>query len=41
MHPFFDGNGRTILLAMNFLLMRAGFPQQLFLPMIELSFMQL
>ncbi|TVR81484.1 MAG: Fic family protein [Saprospirales bacterium] len=25
-HPFFDGNGRTARLAMNLLLMRAGFP---------------
>lgn len=25
-HPFFDGNGRTVRLAMNLILMRAGFP---------------
>lgn len=25
-HPFFDGNGRTVRLAMNLLLMRCGFP---------------
>jgi len=25
-HPFFDGNGRTVRLAMNLLLMRSGFP---------------
>lgn len=25
-HPFFDGNGRTVRLAMNLLLMRKGFP---------------
>ena len=25
-HPFFDGNGRTVRLSMNLLLMRCGFP---------------
>jgi Fic family protein len=30
-HPFFDGNGRTARLAMNVLLMKAGFPMALIL----------
>ena len=30
-HPFFDGNGRTVRLAMNFLLMRKGFPPAIIL----------
>ena len=30
-HPFFDGNGRTVRLAMNLLLMRDGFPPAIIL----------
>ena len=30
-HPFFDGNGRTVRLAMNIILMRAGFPPAIIL----------
>ena len=26
LHPFYDGNGRTCRLLMNFILMQAGFP---------------
>jgi Fic family protein len=30
-HPFFDGNGRTVRLAMNLIFMRAGFPPAIIL----------
>lgn len=30
-HPFFDGNGRTVRLSMNLILMRAGFPPAIIL----------
>ncbi|NDP27758.1 MAG: Fic family protein [Flavobacterium sp.] len=30
-HPFFDGNGRTVRLSMNLLLMRSGFPPAIIL----------
>ncbi len=30
-HPFFDGNGRTVRLAMNLLLLKAGFPPAIIL----------
>jgi Fic family protein len=30
-HPFFDGNGRTVRLAMNLLLLRSGFPPAIIL----------
>jgi Fic family protein len=30
-HPFFDGNGRTVRLAMNLLIMRCGFPPAIIL----------
>jgi Fic family protein len=30
-HPFFDGNGKTVRLVMNLILMRSGFPPAIIL----------
>ena len=35
-HPFFDGNGRTVRLLFNLLLMREGFPPAIILSLIHI-----